>query len=125
MSGPPVARHRGPTAACFEPAARVAGPSICAGLELVGRTQLAVEGGFRRPLGTAVAHYIGDLGLAGEERLEALLIGPLVDHQYLIVAAGEGVPDRAGRLPSLGDAPHDLTSRSGGVAFQDRKSTRL
>ena len=93
-------------------------PELVCGSELVGRAQLAVEGGFRRPLGTAVAHHVGDFRLTGEERLEGLLVGPLVDDQYLVVAAGEGVPDRAGRLPRLGDAPHDLATRSGGVAFQ-------
>src|SRR5438477_7541711 len=93
-------------------------PERVCGSELVGRAQLAVEGGVWRPLGTAVAHHVGDFGLTGEERLEGLLIGPLVDDQNFVAAAREGVPDRTGRLARLRDAPHDLATRSGCVALQ-------
>src|SRR5262245_10002986 len=86
--------------------------------ELVGRAQLAVEAELRCTLSPAVAHHVGDFWLAAKERLETLLVGPLVDDEHLVVAAGEGVPHRTRGPTGVGDAPHHVTAGPGSVPLK-------
>src|SRR4051812_27699076 len=54
--------------------------------ELVRRVELAVDRNLRGALRAALLHEPRDLRLGIEELLECVRAGPLVDHEYFVVA---------------------------------------
>src|SRR5690242_4053807 len=109
-SSPPVANPLEVSSPDPNQAVMVVGvePATVPGSKRVSSVQLAVEGDLRGALHAGLLHEPRNLGLALEEALERALVGPLINHEDLVVAAGECVSDCSRCLTGFRDPSHHL-----------------